>query len=142
MTAQQENVLIETDAREISEVLLQVAELAQWNPAFVSVAGNRTARVGEPHPIRVRGGLSGHFQYDVINPDRIESSWAVPGLRETNRWQLHPAADQSTVVTHGFTQSGPLAALPLRSTGRVAGGRLGRLKQRVEARTDQNDRLG
>jgi hypothetical protein len=142
MTAKQEKVLIETNAREVSEVLLQVAQLAQWNPAFVSIAGSRTARVGEPHPIRVRGGLSGHFQYDVIHPDRIESSWGVPGFRETNRWQLHPAAGQSTVVTHGFAQSGLLAALPRRSTGRVAELRLARLKARVEARTDQNDRLG
>jgi hypothetical protein len=142
MTVQPENVLIDSNAREVSEVLLQVAELAQWNPAFVSIEGSPTARVGEPHPIRVRGGLSGYFQYDVINADRIESSWGVPGLRETNRWQLHPAADQSTVVTHGFTQSGPLAALPGRSVVRVAKLRLARLKARVEERTDQNDLLG
>ena len=141
MTAQQGNVLIETNAREVSEVLLQVAQLAQWNPALASIAGSATARVGEAHPIRARGGLSGHFQYDVINPDCIESSWAVPGFRETNRWQLHPAADQSTVVTHGFAQSGPLAVLARRSTGRVAELRLARLKTRVEARTDQNDVL-
>jgi hypothetical protein len=142
MTVQLENVLIDSNAREVSEVLLQVAELAQWNPAFVSIEGSPTARVGEPHPIRVRGGLSGHFQYDVINADRIESSWGVPGLRETNRWRLHPAADQSTVVTHGFAQSGPLAALPGRSVGRVARLRLARLKTRVEERTDQNDLVG
>jgi hypothetical protein len=142
MTAQQEHVLIQTNARDVSEVLLQVEQLAQWNSAFLSIAGSPTACIGEPHPIRVRGGLSGHFQYDVINPDRIESSWQVPGFRETNHWQLHLAADQSTLVTHGFAQSGPFAALAGRATGRVAELRLARLKARVEARTDPNDRLG
>ena len=142
MTDQQENILIQTSARDVSEVLLQVEQLAEWNPAFVSITGGPNARIGEVHPIRVRGGLSGHFQYDLITPDRIESSWQVPGFRETNRWQLHLAADQSTVVTHDFARSGPLAALPRPGTGRVAQLRLARLKTRVEARADPNDRVG
>jgi hypothetical protein len=142
MTVQQENILIRTNARDVSEVLLQVAQLDEWNPAFLSIDGSPTARLREPHPIRVRGGLSGHFQYDLINPDRIESSWRVPGFRETNCWQLHLAADQSTLVTHDLTQSGPLAALPRRATGRAAQRRLARLKVRVEARADPNDRVG
>ena len=142
MTEQPENILIQTNARDVSDVLLQVAQLPQWNPAFLSITGSPTAHIGEPHPIRVRGGLPGQFQYDLINPERVESSWQVPGLRETNLWQLHLAADQSTVVTHDFAQSGPLAALPRPSTGRVARRRLVRLKARVEARADQNDRVG
>jgi hypothetical protein len=142
MTEQPENILIHTNARDVSDVLLQVAQLTQWNPAFQSITGNPTAHIGEPHPIRVLGGLPGQFQYDLINPERIESSWQVPGLRETNLWQLHVAADQSTVVTHGFARSGPLATLPRPSTGRVARRRLARLKARVEARADPNDRVG
>jgi Polyketide cyclase / dehydrase and lipid transport len=142
MTDPQENVLIQTNARDVSEVLLQVGQLAEWNPAFLSIGGDPSARTGQRHPIRVLGGLSGHFQYDLIRPDRIESSWQVPGFRETNHWQLHLAADQSTVVTHDFAQSGPLAVLPRRATGRVAERRLDRLKARVEARADPNDRVG
>jgi hypothetical protein len=142
MTEQPENILIQTNAHDVSDVLLQVAQLAQWNPAFLSITGSPNAHIGEPHPIRVLGGLPGQFQYDLINPERIESSWQVPGLRETNLWQLHVAADQSTVVTHDFAQSGPLAALARPSTGRVARRRLARLKARVEARADPNDRVG
>jgi Polyketide cyclase / dehydrase and lipid transport len=142
MPNQQGNVLIQTNARHVSDVLLQVTQLARWNPAFLSITGSPTAAVGEPYPIRVRGGLSGQFQYDVIDPDRIESSWRVPGFRETNHWRLHPAADQMTVVTHGFAQSGPLAALLPRAGDRVAELRLARLKEHVEAGTDPNDRVG
>ena len=142
MTDHPEDILIQTNARDVREALLQVAQLAQWNPAFQSITGSPSARMGEVHPIRVRGGLPGQLQYDLINAERIESSWQVPGLRETNLWQLHPAADQSTVVAHDFVQSGPLAALPRPSNGRVARRRLARLKAQVEARADQNDRVG
>lgn len=142
MTDQPENILIHTNVRDVSNVLLQVAQLAQWNPGFQSIAGNPTAHIGEPHPIRVRGGLPGQFQYDLISPERIESSWQVPGLRETSLWQLHVAADQSTAVTHDFAQSGPLATLLRPSAVRVARRRLVRLKARVEAGADPNDRVG
>jgi hypothetical protein len=141
MTDQQENILIQTNARDVSDVLLQVAQLNQWNPAFLFITDIPTARIREPYPIRVRG-LSGHFQYDLINPDRIESSWRVPGFHETNHWQLHRAADHITVVSHGLAQSGPLAVLPRRATGRVAERRLARLKARVESLADPNDRVG
>jgi hypothetical protein len=142
MTDQQENLLIQTKARDVSEVLLQVEQLDLWNPAFLSISADPTALIGQPHPIRVRGGLSGHFQYDLISPERIESSWQVPGFRETNHWQLHVAAEQSTVVAHDFVRSGPLAAVSRPATGRLAQRRLARLKTRVEALADPNDRVG
>ena len=111
MTDQQATVLINAHACEIREVLWQVQSLADWNPAFLSITGSPTARIGEPHPIRVRGGLTGHLQYDLINLDRTEMSWQVPGLHETNHWQLHAADGHGTMVTHGLTQTGPLAML-------------------------------
>lgn len=135
MTEREHTVLIQSGVPQVREVLLQVAQVAEWNPAYLSIAGSPTARVGEPHPIRVRGGLSGHFQYDLIDSDRIESSWRVPGLRETNHWQLQHVGDRGTAVTHGFAQSGPLAALLRGATGEVAKLRLLRLKARVEARS-------
>ncbi len=133
MTDQQETVLITADVREVREVLLQVAEIAEWNPAFLSIAGSSTARVGDPHRIRVRGGLSGRFQYDLISAERIDTSWRVPGLRETNHAKLQATADQATMVTHGFTQTGPLATMLRNATRGVAELRLARLKARVES---------
>jgi hypothetical protein len=144
MTDQQKTARIQADVRDVREVLLEAAQVADWNPAFLSIAGSPSARVGDPHRIRVRGGLSGHFQYDLISPDRIESSWQVTGFHETNYWLLQ-AVDHSTVVTHGFTQRGPLASLLRGATAGVAELRLARLKTRVEARTgadQQNLRSG
>jgi hypothetical protein len=129
-------VLINADACEIREVLWEVQSLAEWNPAFLSITGSSTARIGEPHQIRVRGGLSGHLQYDLINLDRTEMSLRVPGLRETNHWQLQATHGHGTLVTHGFTQTGPLAKLLRGVNQGVAELRLARLKTRVEARVD------
>ena len=140
MTDQQETVVINADSCEIREVLWQVQSLAHWNPAFLSITGSPTARIGEPHPIRVRGGLTGHFQYDLIDLDRTEMSWQVPGLRETNHWQLQAADKHSTLVTHGFTQTGPLGTLLRGATRGVATLRLERLKTRVEARDTPDQR--
>jgi hypothetical protein len=132
----QETIVIRGDVHHVRKVLLQVTQIAQWNPAFLSIAGSSTARIGDPHPIQVRGGLSGHFQYDAIDRERIESSWQVPGLRETNYWQLSATNEHSTTVTHGFTQTGQLAALLRNATRGVTELRLTRLKARVEAETD------
>lgn len=52
MTDQQKTVFVNADACEIREILWQVPSLAQWNPAFLSITGSPTARIGEPHPIR------------------------------------------------------------------------------------------
>jgi hypothetical protein len=138
MTDQQQSTLIQADASDIQQVLLEVDQLADWNPAFLSIDGAATASVGEQYPIRVRGGLRGHFQYDLIRPDRIESSWQVPGFLETNHWELgadaDADADDSTVVSHGLTQTGPVAALLRSVNAGVAQLRLDRLKARVEAR--------
>lgn len=130
---QHQTVLIRAEVREVRKVLLQVKQIAEWNPAFLTIAGPAIARIGEPHPIRVRGGLSGQFQYDLIDPDRIESSWRVPGFRETNYWTLQAADGHNTMVTHGFTQSGSLAKLLRGATRGVAELRVARLKTRVEA---------
>lgn len=137
MSDHRKTVLIHGDVREVREVLLQVSDIAEWNPAFLSIAGSSTARIGEPHPIRVRGGFTGHFQYDLIDRDRIETSWQVPGLRETNYWELTATGGHSTTATHGFTQTGPVAKLLRNATREVADLRLARLKERVEARADQ-----
>jgi Polyketide cyclase / dehydrase and lipid transport len=134
MPDEQDTIVIEASAHDVREVLLEVGQLDQWNPAFVSITGSNRARAGQPHPIQVRGGLAGEFQYDDIQRDRIESSWRVPGFRETNYWQLDPAAANSTLVTHGFVQKGPLAEALRGATEDVARQRVARLKARVEAR--------
>ena len=54
MTDQQESMLINADACDIREVLWQVQNLAEWNPAFLSIAGSPTARIGDPHQIRIK----------------------------------------------------------------------------------------
>jgi Polyketide cyclase / dehydrase and lipid transport len=133
MPEQQETVLIQASPRDVREVLLQVAELPEWNPAFLSINAGTTTSIGHPHPIRVRGGLTGTFQYDLMDPDRIECSWRVRGLRETNHWRLQPT-ERGTFVTHCFAQRGPLAGLFRGAHREVGQARLARLKARVQAR--------
>jgi hypothetical protein len=63
----------------------------------------------------------------VIEPDRVEFVWEVPGFHETASWMIGPEGE----VTHGFSQSGPLAAVLRPAYRGIAAVRLGRLTNRL-----------
>lgn len=122
--------LIKASPDAVHAVLLNAAELAEWNPAFRSIVAPTQATAHQPYPITGPAGLSGHLAYTGISPDLIEMTWQVTGFHETCTWRLD-AVGEYTQVTHEFRHSGPLARL-LRSAFRgVAELRLDRLSQRA-----------
>lgn len=111
----------------IRHVLLDALALPEWNEAFLSIDGPDEANVGTRYALRVRPGLTGELQYTVIEPDRIEITWQVPGFREVGIWTV--TADSQ--VTHTFEQTGPLATVLRPAYRNVATIRLARLTNRV-----------
>lgn len=118
---------IPADRDAIRAVLLDVLALPEWNEAFVSLSGPSVPAVGTPYQLQVRPGLSGRLEYAAIEPDRIEIHWQVPGFREIGVWTV----DDSGLVTHTFTQSGPLATLLKPAYRGIAEVRLDRLAARM-----------
>ncbi|MEI8410357.1 MULTISPECIES: SRPBCC family protein [unclassified Kribbella] len=108
----------------IRHVLLDALALPEWNEAFLAIEGPHD---GDHYALRVRPGLTGELQYTVIEPDRIEITWQVPGFREVGTWTV--TADSQ--VTHTFEQTGPLAAVLRPAYRNVATIRLARLTNRV-----------
>jgi hypothetical protein len=115
----------------IRHVLLDALALPEWNEAFLSIDGPTEATVGARYALRVRPGLTGELQYAVIEPDRIEITWQVPGFREVGTWTM--TADSQ--VTHTFEQTGPLATVLRPAYRNIATIRLARLANRVRRLT-------
>ncbi len=125
-------VQIRGSVEQIRAVLLDAARLPDWNPAFLSLG---PAAPDGSYPIRVRGGLRGRFRYTLTEKLRLESAWHVPGLAETNYWELSPTGD-GTTVEHGFVHTGPVGAVMRGAFASAAGLRVDRLKSRVEGRVE------
>jgi len=119
--------------QEVLAVLLQVAGLAEWNPAFSDVRADGPVVIGVPVPIRVQGILDGALVYDQVSSTGIDMTIRIPGLREHGSWRVR-ADGAATVVTHEFTQHGPLAVLLEPGTRNVADLRVGRLRDRLAER--------
>jgi hypothetical protein len=111
----------------IRHVLLDALALPEWNEAFLSIDGPADAQANTRYDLRVRPGLTGELQYTVIEPDRIEITWQVPGFREVGTWTI--AADGQ--VTHTFEQTGPLATVLRPAYRNIATIRLARLANRI-----------
>ncbi|MFI6827159.1 hypothetical protein ACIBG5_08675 [Kribbella sp. NPDC050241] len=124
---EQATLTIPADRDAIRAVLLDVLALPEWNEAFVSLSGPAVPAVGTTYKLQVRPGLSGRLEYAVIEPDRIEIHWQVPGFRETGVWTI----GDSGLVTHTFTQAGPLAAVLKPAYRGIAPVRLDRLAARM-----------
>ncbi len=127
-------ILISAPPPVVRQILLEPTALAEWNPAFLSVQGPDLAITQQRYPIQVRGGLSGHWEYRKITDDVIEGYWEVPGLTETNTWELRPYGT-GTHVTHSFQHRGAVAALLRPAFANVAELRLSRLAQRAHGRS-------
>ena len=128
--SRQDTVRIEAPAGDILQILLDVAALPDWNPAFSEVWAELPAKVGLPIPVRVRGLLTGELVYDRISDREVAMTIQVPGLTERCTWQLD-VTPGGTTVTHAFTQSGWLAELLEPSTREAASLRVTRLRKRV-----------
>lgn len=111
----------------IRHVLLDALALPEWNEAFLAIDGPAEADLGSSYALRVRPGFAGELQYTVVEPDRIEISWQVPGFREVGTWTIGPDSQ----VTHTFEQSGPLATVLRPAYRNIATIRLARLANRV-----------
>ena len=111
----------------IRHVLLDALALPEWNEAFQAIDGPAEPGSGAKYSLRVRPGFVGELQYTVIEPDRIEITWQVPGFREVGTWTISPDSQ----VTHTFEQSGPLATVLRPAYRNIATIRLARLANRV-----------
>ena len=118
---------IHADPVAIRHVLLDALALPEWNEAFQAIDGPVEAGQGTQYSLRVRPGFAGELQYTVVEPDRIEITWQVPGFREVGTWTI--SADSQ--VTHSFDQSGPLATVLRPAYRNIATIRLARLANRV-----------
>ncbi|MFI6680164.1 SRPBCC family protein [Kribbella sp. NPDC050470] len=124
---EQATMVIPATPNRIRAVLLDPRALPLWNEAFLSVDGPAQPAVGQRYALRVRPGLSGRLEYAVIEADRIELRWEVPGFRESGTWTI----GESGLVGHDFTQAGPLATLLRTAYRGIAAVRLDRLADRV-----------
>ncbi len=129
------HILVPAPVRIVRQILLEPIDLAEWNPAFLSVKGPSQALTGRRYPLVARGALRGHWEYLSIGESLIEGRWEVPGLTETNSWSLLPH-DEGTHVTHSFTHQGGLAALLRPAFAGVADLRLNRLAERARRRAE------
>jgi len=111
----------------IRHVLLDALALPEWNEAFLAIDGPSEVTAGTPYELRVRPGLTGELRYTVIEADRIEITWQVPGFREVGHWTLTTGGQ----VTHTFEQTGPLATVLRPAYRNIATIRLARLANRV-----------
>jgi hypothetical protein len=127
-------ILVQAPPAVVRQILLEPTELAEWNPAFLSIKGPHHAVIGQRYPIVVRGGLSGNWEYRQISDDLIEGHWQVPGLAEVNTWHFRPHGP-GTHVIHSFQHRGALAAVLRPAFSNVADLRLDRLAKRATART-------
>lgn len=128
-----DQLTVSASSAAVLAVLTDAPRLAEWNPAFSEVIAGGPATVGEPVRIRVQGLLGGHLTYDHIAPDRIDMTIRIPGLTEVGTWRLAPVPG-ATLVSHSFTQAGPLAMALRNATRDVATLRLHRLRDRVGGR--------
>jgi hypothetical protein len=129
MTTQEARRLIRTELPRVRDILLQAGRLPEWNSAFVALDAPATATVGERYPLTVRGGMRGYLEYTEIGAYDIGLTWRFPGFRETGAWHLE-AHGPATLVTHGFSHSGPVARALRPAFAGVADLRLDRLTQR------------
>lgn len=129
LTAQRD---IHASPQTIVNIILNIAELADWNPALHST-GTRdlSARVGQPYPVSTRIPGRATLTYTHSSAERIVWRLEVAGSSETGEWDLRPQGE-TTLVTHTMTHTGALFTLMHNAMSSVPTWRLGRLQQRAE----------
>ncbi|MCM0674848.1 SRPBCC family protein [Micromonospora phytophila] len=130
MTNERATRLVDVPPSQVRLLLLNAQALPDWNPAIRFIDGPAEASTGVRYAIKVRGGLSGTWEYIRIYEQHIDMTWRVPGFLETGTWLLRPDGG-GTMVTHEFQHQGPLAHVLSNAFRGVAELRLDRLSQQA-----------
>ncbi len=129
LTAQRD---IHSDPQTIADIILNIAELADWNPALNSTGTrDQSARIGHPYPVSTRIPGRATLTYTRAAPDQIAWRLEVAGSTEAGQWDLQPRG-ATTRVIHTMTHSGALFTLMHNAMSSVPTWRLDRLQQRAE----------
>ncbi|MCC9053892.1 SRPBCC family protein [Microbacterium sp. F2E] len=123
---------VHADPHTIAGIILNIAELADWNPALNSAdTQDRIARIGHPYPVSTRVPGRASLTYLHADPERITWRLQVTGGTETGEWELQPNGETTRVV-HTMTHDGAFFALMRHAMHQVPNWRLDRLQQRAE----------
>lgn len=123
---------IDADPGAVASIILNIAQLAEWNPALLSTGTeDAVARLDHPYPVATRIPARATLTYVQANSERIVWRLDVAGSVETGEWNFE-SDGKGTRVTHTMTHSGALFAVMQRAMASVPSLRLGRLKQRAE----------
>jgi len=125
---------VQAPLQTIWDVLVDASRMADWNPAISSLLTTETVGVvGDAYATRVRGMIPATFRYVKISPTVVEHDLSFVGFDEHAVWELEQREGGSTLVTHRFRQTGPVARLVPAEASDVVSLRLDRLRRRVEA---------
>ncbi|WP_054679956.1 SRPBCC family protein [Microbacterium sp. No. 7] len=131
LTAQRD---IYADPQAIAGIILNIAELADWNPALNSTGTpDIVARIGLPYPVSTRIPGRATLTYTRATPEHVVWQLEVAGSTETGQWNLHPRGETTRVI-HTMTHTGALFTLMHNAMSNVPTWRLDRLQQRAENR--------
>lgn len=116
----------------VARVILNIAELADWNPALTNVdSTDQSARIGHPYSVSTRLPGRSTLTYTLATTERIMWRLDLAGGTEIAEWVLLPRG-AVTQVDHNMTHSGPLFTLLRGAMANVPMWRLDRLQERVE----------
>ncbi len=126
---------IDADPQIIIDTILNIAELADWNPALISTrTTDSTARIGHAYPVSTRVPGRATLTYTAADPHGVAWRLDVSGGTEVGEWDVR-RLDVRTRVTHTMTHSGALFAVMRNAMREVPTWRLDRLQVRAEARS-------
>ncbi|MGQ4560638.1 hypothetical protein ACUH90_02155 [Dermabacteraceae bacterium P7054] len=112
---------------DVLDVLLDAIHLADWNPAFSSVAPSGR----DEFRVRALGILPGTLAYGVESGADLVMNISIPGLSERSMWMISETHGGVRVV-HRVIQKGPLVrVIGSGEAALVPGKRLSRLADRL-----------
>lgn len=118
----------------LSRIILDVAALADWNPALCAVedTDDAVAIEGKPYPVSTRIPGPATLTYELVSDTRVTWRLAVPGGAEVGDWELRAHAN-GTYVRHTMEHSGAVFKLLRNAMRPVPVLRLDRLAARAAA---------
>ncbi len=117
----------------IAAIILNISELAEWNPALTATGtADTVARVDHPYAVTLRAPGRARLTYVQSSVARIVWRVDIGGSVETGEWDLLPRG-RTTRVTHTMSHTGALLAILGGGMTSVPTWRLDRLQARAEA---------